>query len=238
MKKKILVPLASLLAIVLLICFLNIRVSTSQGIDYKSHSVALPLYLKVLDFFDRHYNYKNLMNKIVYKTDDQRVKALKILTWTCANIRKIPQGFPVIDDHVWNIVIRGYGTAEQACDCFATLCNYAGMNSFWGWVYPQGGGRAEPFCFAKINNRWCLFDPQRGAYFENTKGDFSCVEEIIQGQYSVINLYAQNGAYFDYSLYFNNLPQVEKSGLSRPSIQSPLNRLMFECKKRLKGLKK
>ena len=56
---------------------------------------------------------------------------MEIFIWTCENIRKQPDGLPVIDDHVWHIIIRGYGEPDQSSDVFTTLCNYAGIRAFY-----------------------------------------------------------------------------------------------------------
>ena len=46
----------------------------------------------------------------------QKKKTLKIFIWTHKNIRKAPEGLPVIDDHVWHTIIRGYGINDQSSD--------------------------------------------------------------------------------------------------------------------------
>ncbi len=135
MKKNVTKPIVILIIIIGITTLININVTTEQCINYRCHSIRIPLYLKVLDFFDRHYHYKQLVREIIKneKTDEGRV--IKIFTWTYGNIRKVPSGFPVIDDHVWHIIIRGYGANDQFQDVFSTLCNYAGLEANFYYLF-------------------------------------------------------------------------------------------------------
>jgi hypothetical protein len=62
-------------------------------------------------------------------TDQQKAKA--IFEWKIKHIVKQPPQLPVIDDHPWHIIVRGYGMADQMADVFAVLSNYAGLKSFF-----------------------------------------------------------------------------------------------------------
>src|SRR3989338_7277520 len=97
---------AWLAAAIIAIVLLNIEVTSLQGINGQIHAIRMPLYLKMLDFFDRHYNYMLLTKRITGDARTDEEKTLKLLGWTHANIRKIPDGFPVVDDHVWHIIVR------------------------------------------------------------------------------------------------------------------------------------
>ena len=72
-----------LIAIVLplIIFILNISLTTKQGINYQVREIKIPLYLKILDFMDRHYNYKHTVKNILGNTEDDNAKAIKILNW-------------------------------------------------------------------------------------------------------------------------------------------------------------
>lgn len=232
--KKFLFGLLSIIIILTVIFFLlNINVTTRQGINYKWRTIMIPLYLKILDFFDRHYNYTQLVKNIVKdaKTDKERV--MNIFAWAYANIRKVPDGFPIIDDHVWHIIIRGYGAEDQFSDVFTTLCNYAGVNAFYSCIYTEDKSSKIILSFAKFDNRWLVFDPYRGNYFKNKNGEIADIEEIERK--NTWNIESLGGKPdIDYTAYFDNLPSVKDIGLSRTNIQSPLKRLMYELKKKLK----
>lgn len=231
--KKLLIKL--LIAIVLLIgltLLLNVKVTTLQGVDYQVQTIKIPLYLKMLSFMDRHYNYKQLVRRIIENEPDEKEKVMKIFSWTYHNIKMQPESLPVLDDHVWHIIIRGYGVDDQSCDVFATLCNYAGIDAFFDSFSPKDkGGKKIPLSFIKLNNRWHIFDPFNGVYFVNTKGGLADFNEIKGGDYRLEYLGVPKKVVSDYKSYFDNIPDIKEVGLKREKIQSPLKRLLYELRK-------
>lgn len=219
-----------LVLFVIFISFLNINVTTRKGINYKLSTVRLPLYLKLLDFFDRHYNYVQLTKEIIKgaKTDEECV--MKIFKWTNANIRKVPEGLPIIDDHVWYTIIRGYGMDDQFSDIFTTLCNYSGRKAFYLLLDSKDTAQRIPISFVKIKDRLCIFDPYRGVYFEDGNNNFIGIKAIQSGQAWVIRDLGVKPE-IDYSSLFSNLPEIKLDELRRANIQSPLRRLLFQLSK-------
>jgi len=217
------------LAIIAIGFILNVNVTTKQCINYQCYTRKLPLYLKILDFFDRYYNYKRLVKIITKDVVTEQDRVMKIFEWTCENIKKVPEGLPVIDDHVWHIIIRGYGVSDQSSDVFTTLCNYAGIDAFFTWVMTPDCSKKIPLSFVKIKDKWYVFDPYNGVYFTDNKGSLSDIEVIKSGKYSVQR---RTGAIkINYSGYISNLPSIKNLGLQRANIQSPMNRFLFEIKK-------
>lgn len=229
--KKIIPIVAVLCAAAIL---LNFRAATRQGINYSVRTVRIPLYLKLFDFFDRHYNYRFLVGEITGDTAGAKEKAMKIFAWTYANIRRQPDSLPVIDDHVWHIIIRGYGVADQFSDAFTTLCNYAGMDAFFRQAYNNDRSLRLPLSFIKINDGWHIFDPYRGAYFENKSGVLATIDDLKKGHYSVRYLAGSDNDAVDYEGFLGNLPEISGTGLRRANIQSPLKRFIYEIKMKLK----
>ena len=207
------------------------EVTTHRGINYKLETLKLPLYLKTLDFFDRHYNYKHLLTEIIDSDDTKDDRIIKILEWTYASIVKSPAGLPVVDDHVWNIIVRGYGADDQLSDVFATLCNYAGMKAFFSYVRSIDRKSVVVLSFVQLAGRWRVFDPYRGIYFLNNDGYFASIEDLRQGNWKIKSLDSSVGEYPDYSQYIVNLTDKENVEIRRAGIQSPLNRLLFEGEK-------
>jgi len=226
----------SILVFVILFCvilILNFEVSSRQGVNYQCREIKLPLYLKILDFFDRHYNYKHLVKMIVKdaKTDEERM--MKIFEWTYRNIKSVPQGLPVIDDHIWYTIVRGYGARDQFSDIFTTLCNQAGIDAFFIDIYSKDRKYQIPFSFVKINYRWFVFDPYYGVYFRTNNGGLADIENIRLNNWKSQSLETEPKIYPDYALFFSNLTVVKDMGLTRANIQSPLKRLLFELKRRM-----
>ncbi len=236
MKKKLLKLFAWIAGFIVIIAILNTEVTTKQGINYKIYTLKIPLYLKILDFLDRNYNYKELVDRIINKDDNDEVRIMKIFNWTYQNIRKQPESLPIIDDHVWYTIIRGYGGGEQSSDVFTTLCHYAGLNAFYSWISDRAHTHKIVLSFVKTNGRWVILDQFRGVYFKNKEGDLADIEEIKNVNYVIKDISGVRALDFDYKDYFANLPDIKDMGSSRGGIQSPLKRFIFEIKK-MKGKK-
>ena len=232
MKRIFRIFLIVAVALTAVIAMLNISVTTRQGVDFNVHTIRIPLYLKMLDFFDRHYNYKQLVKEIIKDERDEQKKVIKILSWVHSNIKKQPDSLPVIDDHVWHIIVRGYGIIDQSNDVFTTLCNYAGVDAFYALMYAQDRTQKIPLSFVKVKGRWTIFDPYRGIYFKDKKDNLAEIKVIKSKDFIIENIGKEASP--DYKGYFNNLLTIKEIGLKRANIQSPLRRLMYEMSKWMK----
>lgn len=214
-----------------IIILLNIHVTTQQGIDYQVHTVKIPLYLKILDFMDRHYNYNQLVKKIIKNEPDEQKRVMKIFSWTYHNIRKQPENLPIIDDHAWHIIVRGYGVSDQASDVFTTLCNYVGMDSFFYYLSTKNKEKRMVFSFVRLHNRWYVFDPYNGVYFTNTSNKLADMNALKRGDYKAVYLGISKTPALDYKHYFVIMPDPKDVGLKREKIQSPFKRFIYQIKK-------
>jgi len=214
------------------IFLLNAQVTSRKCIDYSCKTVEIPLYLKLLDFFDRHYSYKHLAVEITKDSKTQEETAVAVFDWVTSNLREVPEGFPVIDDHIWNIIIRGYGTNDQFCDVFATLCNYAGLEAIYLWVTASDGKSRIPLSLVKIDQRWSVFDPYNVFYFRSREGALAGINDLKSGDWIIEDTRGLNQP--QYHLYFMNLPEINQMGLHRSNIQSPVRRLIYQIKRKLK----
>jgi hypothetical protein len=217
-----------------LVIIFNVNVNTWQGINYEWHTISIPLYLKILDFFDRHYNYKQLVKRITIDARTDQKCVMRIFEWTYKNIKKVPENFPIIDDHVWHIIVRGYGATDQFSDVFTTLCNYARLKAFYGIVYTKDKKSRIVLSFVRLYKEWTVFDPYNGIYFENKEGNIADIEDIRKNRYIIKNISDDTKLNFDYKKYLENLSTIQDIGLNRANIQSPLRRIIFEVKKWLK----
>lgn len=233
MKKR--TPIFLGIAILLIFCTavtLNRETGTKRCVDYDCQEAKLPLYLKLLDFFDRHCNYKHLVKKIAGDSDNESERVIKILKWTYENIKKNPKELPVVDDHVWYIIVRGYGASDQFSDVFSTLCNYAGFDSFFNTLKNEYGAGKECFSFVKLKRGWAVFDVYEGVYFENKQKQICTKEELLNGNWQAVSI-GKDGVLYDYAKYFKNLGFINLRDykLLRSAIQSPLRRLIFWTKR-------
>lgn len=226
--KYLIAALLFAITILLLVTTFNYRVSYYQGINYRVRIVKIPLYVKIIDFISRDYHYKETLKGIISGLEPEEEKVFKLFRWSHENIRPIPANFPVIDDHVWHIIIRGYGASDQVSDVFTTLCNYAKVEAFFTWVRSKGGEKKIPLSFIKIKDKWFVFDPYYGIYFGDNKGSPIDIGTIKSGAYLIVG---EDRGRFDYSDYIPNLPTIKEMGLARSNIQSPVNRLIFQVRK-------
>ncbi len=218
--------------------FLTIESTTKQGINADVKEIKIPLYLKSLDFMDRDLNYRWTVRNIVNKHMSDEQKADVIFQWTIQRIARQPEGLPVIDDHVWHIIVRGYGIADQMADVFATLCNYAGCKAFILLLKRHDGTRVYPFGAIYFNGAWHICDPWQSTEFVNSEGRWATISEIISGNWrKKTGNNKPGGDTATYREYFQSLGKVDFDSQfkgSRSSIQNPLDRLiqMFHSKER------
>ena len=234
MKKIKIFILFLTLAISILIC-LNIEVTIYQGINYEVRVLGLPLYLKILDFYDRHFNYMRLAHKISEGKASQKDKVMALFKWTHENIRGQPKELPVVDDHVWHIIVRGYGTGDQFSDVFTTLCNYINTKAFFFRLANSDNTGRITFSFVKTGLNWSLFEPRSGVYFINKEDEFASVEDIASGNWIPVSIDDTHRIRTDYADFFSQILTVnpeEYHRLSRANIQSPFNRFIYGFKKK------
>lgn len=225
--RKFTYAILTVIFVFIIILILNFDVTTKQCINYACRENKIPLYLKVIDFFDRHYNYKQLVKNITEGTGSDDERALKILEWTITNIKRVPSGLPIVDDHVFHIIIRGYGADDQYQDVFTTLCNYAGSKAFFILVSREADAKKKPLSFVKLSRGWSVFDAYNGVYFKNKNAEIASFKDLLTGNWQVVIL--AGGEIPDYQGYFKGLGSVNFKNweFSRAAIQSPFRRIIF-----------
>jgi hypothetical protein len=222
------------IAIILAIAAANIRVSIICGVNHRYREVRMPLYVKWTQFLARHYEYERIAREITRRCLTDEEKVLAILEWTRANVRQgAPQGMPLVDDHILNIIIRGYGTSDQLQDVFTTLCFYAGMPAFWDKAYDKAHKVWYPISYVRLNGRWRVFDAYYGKYFKNSKGEIASVEDMISDRSILRGGDIADMTYcgIPYAEFYDDLKPVNTNRTLRPEKQMPLRRFIFEVKK-------
>lgn len=220
-----------------LFIILNMPVTSQQGVNYAVKTLKMPLYIKIIEFLDRDYHYKELARRICqeYRSDEDKV--LAIFAWTQQNIKtNIPEGWPVIDDHVWHIIIRGYGANDQFQDVFTTLCNYAKLDAFFCRLSKNSREKIT-FSFVRLRKEWSVFDAYNGIYFKNKKGELANIKDLLSGEWQLVSI--TESTPFDYQYYkdyFKNLYSINYDDwiFTRPAIQSPLRRFLYQIKRKEK----
>lgn len=208
---------------------LNVSVITKQAINGKVDAIKLPLYLKILDFVDRHYNYKNLVVNILGDTRDENDKVVKIFNWVISHVQKKPRELPVIDDHPLNILIRGYGMQDQFEDIFTILCTYAGLDAIFK-SFKNNSGDVYYVSLIKINGRWSPLSASGGVY-STKNGAIASLDDILLDR-KLMAPFISNIPNFESDTFLKEINTMDYNpGSIRVIGQSPMGRAMFHIKK-------
>lgn len=230
MKKTLGIGLIIIVSLVLIAGLLNLTVTTRQCVNYECRVIKMPFYLKTLDFYDRHFNYKFLVQGIIKGVKSEEERAMRLFSWTCDHIRQRPETLPIMDDHVWYTIIRGYGIRDQYQDVFTTLCNYAGLKAYYTNISSKKENKKIPLSFVRIGDKWFIFDVSCGVYFKNRAGGLADINAVRSGNWVLSRINSYNEVDVDYRDFIDNFPASYQDGLRRANIQSPINRLLFEIK--------
>ena len=156
----------------------SVEVTTKQGLNYEVSTHRLPLYLKMLQFVDRSEQYEQIAEEVASGSGSDAERVLKVFDWTRRHIKWTPDGWPIVDDHVLNIIIRGHGVNDQQADVFATLTTYAGVPAFWSRVPLDRGLPGVLLAFARVDDRWRVFDVAQGIVFRTPGGELATLDDI------------------------------------------------------------
>jgi hypothetical protein len=208
----------------------NLPMQTKQGVDFVTSTSTLPLYLKALEFVQRDASYGRLARSIAGNRTAAEARTLAIFEWTRQHIRDTPDDFPIIDDHVWHIIVRGYGEDDQKADVFTTLSAYAGVPSFW---ILNG---ELPVSFAWIDREWAIFDVANGIVFSHPGGALATADDVARDP-RIVDALTGHREYRGrpYASYFKEFLPPTPPDILRPEMQMLWPRVAHRAK-RLVGL--
>ena len=146
------------------------------GVNHVVSTQQLPLWAKATDFIDRDANLASATRTILGAVNGDEAKAAAAMAWTRANIRPIPAGFPIVDDHVWYIMVRGYGQDDQRADVFTTLLAYGGVPAYWMVIGTPPNSLT--LSYALVGGLWRIYDVSNGIAFRNAGGELATPDEI------------------------------------------------------------
>ena len=244
------------LSIIIIFILLNKETTRKIAINYEVSEYKIPIYLKINDFFNRHFYYRNLVKQINTSQQNKKNIILNTSKWVNQNIQKIPEGVDVVDNHPLTIVHRRLGVQDQFSDILSVLLTYSNIDSFFIKSFDK---ITHPLTLFKVENYWSAIDPYYGVYFINEKGTFASLEELKTSKWQIVNLDTQNITELDkldiYLEDFQNLEefktqyrkifeliqtseQIDDTNIfnrgGRSYTQKPLNRLKFEFYKLFK----
>ena len=207
------------------------RATTRQGIDFRVSTRSVPAAVKALDFLHRHIHYGLLAREITRGSRSEEGRARAVFDWTRAAVRPSPPGWPVVDDHILHIIIRGHGLEDQQADVFATLATYAGVPAFWRTVRLEEGTPGLVLSFARIDGRWTMWDVANGLVFADPGGRLMDVDRLLADPgavEAVAGSLAPGGV--PYVRYVRRLRPFRVPEMLRARAQMPLPRLAYELR--------
>lgn len=218
--------------VVVVLVIANWPVTTRQGVNREVATHQLPLYIKAFQFLDRDAQFGQLSREVLtgQTTDEGRVRAA--FGFVSRRLRPTPEGWPVVDDHILNIVIRGHGEPDQLADVYTLLLGYAGVPAFWGKVRAAGTADGVIFSFARVDGRWTVADVAQGVLFQNAAGRLATVDEVatdVSVRPEITNTLSVRATPYSRILDAMRLPAVPRT--LRTDLQRPWPRLWYETKR-------
>ena len=230
-----------LMLLIGLLLFASMDATTQMGINGHVTEYKIPLYLKVLNFYDRHFNYRHLAKQITVNSGNEREAALSTALWVVQNIKKVPVGVEIVDNHPWTIVERRLGGSDQFSDILSVLLVYAGIDAFFRNIETtqQPGSGRYPLTFFLIDSTWSVIDPYQGFYFVNDSGAFASLVDLKKGSWKAMNIedkvVSEESLIRFYSELFSQLPSREEINRTniyerggRANTQNPIGRFLFQ----------
>lgn len=199
------------------------------GVNFVVSEHTLPLWAKTMDFVQRDANVSATAHAVLGGYPDAEAKATAALAWTRANIRPTPQGFPVVDDHIWHIFVRGYGEPDQRADVFTALLAYSDVPAYWMLIGEPPD--QLPLSYVRIGDRWRMYDVTNGLVFRNGAGELATPEELASNPRLVAAAATAAGVdAANYDRYFKNFEPPKAPDVTRADLQMPLRRAWHEAR--------
>jgi hypothetical protein len=231
MKKRLTLLILIIVFIISGVIFFNLETITRVGVDYKVQTIKIPLYLKILNFYDRHFNYQWMTGRIIEGLDNDEDKVVRLLNWTFNHIKQQPESLPVMDEHVWSVIVRGYGVDDNFNDVFTTLCNYADVDAYFIYIKNKKSVPNRSISLVRIKGKWTVFDPYNGVYFRNSSGSIASIQDMKAGNMTIIRLLENYRIETDYLTLPELLPDAVELKLTRANAQSPVNRVLLQIER-------
>jgi hypothetical protein len=136
---------------------------------------------------------------------------------------------PSIDDHVWHIVVRGYGEADQQADVCTTMLVYGGVRAYWTLIGTPP--KELPISYVEVGGQWRVIDVAHGLVFRARSGALATPEDVM-ADHEIIRTAAAGvvSNLEGYMAYFRGYRAPIAPDVLRADLQMPGRRLLHEVK--------
>jgi len=204
-------------------------VGTSQGRNFVVRQYTIPLYLKIARFVYRDMEYRQLVRQISAGSTGQEETVWRLYAWVRQHVHAgIPKPLPVMDDHVWSTIVRGYGTADQISDVLATLCVYAGIPAAAVNVSWDGEPHTYTITMIYTDRQWRIMDPYYGVAIRNHQDRLASVSEIRRDTDLVLRAVGTRLVRENYAQLYTHVPEISEWHDLRPYRHRPIHRMRYE----------
>ena len=209
---------------VLFVVVANAPSAVRVAVNYEVHTEQVPLYQKALAFVDRDVQMRALAGRLTAGLHDRGAMIERLFAWSHDNVRPVPPGLPIVDDYVYNVVVRGYGTHDQAADVFVELCGYVGVEG--RLVFSRDGGRVlYSFALLALDGEWRPFDVREGRIFRWPDARIATLSDLRSHPELVAAVPTPAEARDAYPVFFEKLDLTDVRPVAD---QMPLVRLIRE----------
>jgi hypothetical protein len=200
-----------------------------EGVDDRIIVHRMPLWEKAAKFYIRHREFLQWAEEAAGGETDPQRRVLRLMEWTRSQVKPIPSGLPLVDDHISHIVLRHYGNDGQLAEVFTALATYTGNEGRWGKASsPPGASARAILCFIESGGKWWALDVWNGGWFETASGQIATIENFKHPERLRQRGQApeQLGG-LPYISYFQDVEGVFKRSFSRARGQMPWPRLLM-----------
>ena len=218
----------SILGILLLGIIAYWPVQTRIGVDYEWSERSIHFYEKATNFFSRHFQTRHLVSNLLEEIDYPEEQLQLLFAWSRDHVQSTPPGLPVVDDHVWHILVRGYGATDQRTEAFALLASYAGFPATVTVMRIPGTANGLIVALVKIDQLVHVFDVERGLVFLDEYGQLIDAARLATAPEVVRSI--TNGIEIAGRPYEHYVPSLLNLDLTfnRMELQKPWPRLKHE----------
>lgn len=200
------------------------------GANFVVSEHTVPLWVKAVDFISRDVNLASTARAVLANAAGADAKAAAAFAWTRANIRPQPPELPTVDDHIWHIIVRGYGLSDQQADVFTTLLSYEDVRAYW--MLTRDAAHAAALSYVWIRGDWRVYDVGRGVIFRGRRGDLATPGEIARDRGLIMAAAEAAGLdAADYVARFDGYQPPVAPDVSRADMQMPRRRLWQEMRR-------
>lgn len=154
-------------------------VSTAVGVNYTVTVQRLTLFEKVVAFVDRDLELRRLTQRVGGTDGSPETRLLRMFYWVTENIHSVPQGLPVIDDHVLSIFTRRYGADDQRAEALAALASYDDLPAATVALGRDPKRRFVQLTVVRLSDGVVAFDVNNRIVFRRSSGKLATLHDLV-----------------------------------------------------------